>query len=142
MVLTPQLIGDISFKDIHFRYGTRSMVFEGLNLHIEKSKVTALVGESGSGKSTLISLLQNLYAAQSGTITIGDYNLKYLENQSLRKLVSVVPQRIDLFAGNIVDNIAVGDEAPSMEKIVEACRKSLDEGENSKRCADRNNFFH
>lgn len=40
----------------------------------------------------------------------------------MRKLVSVVPQKIDLFAGNVIDNIAVGDFAPNMELIIDICK--------------------
>jgi ABC-type bacteriocin/lantibiotic exporter with double-glycine peptidase domain len=38
---------------------------------------------------------------------IGDYDLQYLDNSSLRRIVSVVPQKVDLFAGDVTENIAV-----------------------------------
>jgi ATP-binding cassette subfamily B protein len=79
------------------------------------------VGESGSGKSTLMALLQNLYPLQSGHVYIGEYNLQYIKNDSLRLMVAVVPQKIDLFAGNLIDNIAVGDYQPDMKKILSIC---------------------
>ncbi len=119
--LTADKIGDIRFENVHFRYGTRVQVFKGLNLTIPVGQLTAVVGESGSGKSTLLSLLQNIYPLQSGNIYIGRYALKYISNDSLRDLVSVVPQRIDLFAGNVVDNIAVGDYEPDMQRILDIC---------------------
>jgi ATP-binding cassette subfamily B protein len=34
-----------------------------------------------------------------------------------------VPQRIDLFSGNVVDNIAVGDFNPDMTRVIEVCDK-------------------
>lgn len=117
--LTSDKLGDIRFEKVSFRYGTRVNVFEELNLTIPEGKFTAIVGESGSGKSTLMSLLQNLYPIQSGAISIGQYNLKYINNTSLRKIVSVVPQQIDLFAGNVIDNIAVGDYEPDMQKVID-----------------------
>lgn len=120
--LTADKIDDITFKNVKFRYGTRVEVFNNFNLTIKKGKITAIVGESGSGKSTLISLLQNMYPLQSGSISIGSYNLKYIENKSLRELVSVVPQKIDLFAGNVIDNIAVGEFQPDMERILTICK--------------------
>jgi len=122
IVLTPEKIGDIQFKNVHFRYGTRVEVFKDFDLTLEKSKITAIVGESGSGKSTLISLLQNLYPLQSGTISLGDIDLQYIENASLRQLVSVVPQKIDLFAGNVIENIAVGEFQPDMERVLLICK--------------------
>lgn len=52
---------------------------------------------------------------------IGDYDLKYVENRSLRQLVTVVPQRVDLFAGNVIENIALGDYQPDIQRIVGIC---------------------
>ena len=120
--LTADKIGDVSFKNVSFRYGTRVEVFKDFNLTIKKGTITAIIGESGSGKSTLISLLQNLYPLQNGTISIGDFDLQYIENNSLRQLVSVVPQKIDLFAGNVIENIAIGEFQPNMELILSICK--------------------
>jgi len=117
------MAGDIRFENVKFRYGTRVDVFDSLNLTIKKGDITAVAGESGSGKSTLISLLQNLYPIQSGNIKIGNHDLRHLTNSSLRKVVSVVPQRIDLFAGNVLENIAVGEFQPDMEKVLDVCEK-------------------
>ena len=117
--LTNELIDDIHFNNVHFRYGTRAMVFEGLNLTIKKGSSTGIIGESGSGKSTLLSLLQNLYPLKEGNITIGGLDLQYISNKSLRKAVSVVPQQIDLFAGTVIENIAIGDYEPDMQRILE-----------------------
>ena len=119
--LKPEMVDDIYFENVKFRYGTRVEVFNSLNLTIKKGEITAVVGESGSGKTTLVSLLQGLYSLQSGHIRIGRYDLRHLTNNSLRKIVSVVPQRIDLFSGNVVDNIAVGDFNPDMTRVVEIC---------------------
>jgi len=119
--LKPDMTGDIQFEKVKFRYGTRVDVFDSLNITIKTGIITAIVGESGSGKTTLISLLQNLYPIQSGHIRIGGYDLRHISSKSLRKVVSVVPQKIDLFAGNVVDNIAVGDFSPDMGKVIEVC---------------------
>lgn len=121
VALTSDLIGDIRFENVAFRYGTRVTVFDDLNLTIKAGTFTAIVGESGSGKSTLMALLQNIYPIQNGNIFIGKYAIKYLNNASLRNLLSVVPQKIDLFAGNVIDNIAVGDYDPDMQHIINIC---------------------
>lgn len=116
-------LGDISFVDVNFRYGTRVEVFDKLNLKIQKKKVTAIVGESGSGKTTLLSLLQNIYPLQGGKILIGDQDIKYFTNSNLRELVGVVPQDVHLFAGNITDNIALGQVEPNMNRIISICKE-------------------
>ena len=117
--LRPELIDDIHFNNVHFRYGTRAMVFEGLSLTIKKGSSTGIIGESGSGKSTLLSLLQNLYPLKEGNISIGGLDLQHISNKSLRKAVSVVPQQIDLFAGTVIENIAIGDYEPDMQRLLE-----------------------
>ncbi|AQG80145.1 peptidase domain-containing ABC transporter [Spirosoma montaniterrae] len=121
--LRSDMIGDIRFNGVSFRYGSRTQVFDHLNLTVPKGKITAVVGESGSGKSTLLSLLQNLYPLQHGSIHIGDYDIKHISNDSLRRRVSVVPQKIDLFAGDVIDNIAVGVYQPDMEQIMAICQR-------------------
>jgi ABC-type bacteriocin transporter len=117
--LSTDKIGDIHFEHVSFRYGTRIPVFEELTLTIPKGKFTAIVGESGSGKSTLMSILQNIYPIQKGNISIGRYDLKYIRTDSLRSTIAVVPQKIDLFAGTVIDNIAIGDGEPDMQRILD-----------------------
>lgn len=122
IILTKDKIDDITFSDVTFQYGTRVEVFNNLDLTIQKGRITALVGESGSGKSTLVSLIQNIYPITKGKIRVGDIELKYIDNQSLRSLVSVVPQKIDLFAGNVIENIAIGELQPNFDKIYKICK--------------------
>jgi ATP-binding cassette subfamily B protein len=121
--LEPEMVGDICFKNVNFRYGSRRYLFESLNLTIKKGATTAIVGESGSGKTTLASLLQHLYPIQSGKIQIGNYDISQVSNESLRSRISSVSQQIELYAGNITDNIALGDFEPDMKKIAELCEQ-------------------
>ena len=79
------------------------------------------MGVSGSGKTTITALLQKLYPLNSGSIFIGDYNLEHISNKSLRHQIGVVPQKLDLFAGNVVENIAIGEFEPDMKKVIDIC---------------------
>lgn len=119
IILDPDMVGDITFENVSFRYGSRKQVFNSLSLSIKKGQTTAVIGESGSGKTTLVSLIQQLYPIQVGTIKIGNINITQVGNESLRRIVGSVPQQIELFAGTIVENIALGDFNPDMKKIVE-----------------------
>ncbi len=121
--LRTEQIGDIVFEDVYFRYGSRDNVFNGLSLRFAKGKVSAVVGESGSGKTTLTSIIQNLYPLESGKVMIGEVDIRHISPRSLRDRVGVVPQKIDLFEGSIIDNIALGDFSPDMEKILSICRQ-------------------
>lgn len=121
--LTPELAGDIQLQDVTFAYNTRGVVFQKLSLHIGRGTITGIVGESGSGKTTLLSLLQGLYPLTDGSITIGGMDIRHLNLESLRRVVSVVPQQIDLFTGTIVENIAVGDPEPDMRRVIGICQQ-------------------
>ena len=123
MELRKDMLGDIRFQKVAFTYGTRKEVFQELDLIIPHGKITGIVGESGSGKSTLAALVQKLYPINGGNVFIGDHDLNYLSLESLRSRIGIVPQQLDLFAGNVLENIAVGDMQPDIERIVNICRE-------------------
>jgi len=116
-------IGDIKFENVSFRYGSRIEVFKSFSAVFKKNETTAIVGESGSGKTTLISLLQNLYPLKEGKIYIGDYDSQFIHYRSLRQLVGVIPQQLNLFSGNIIENIALGDSFPNIQKILDLSKQ-------------------
>lgn len=121
--LRAEQLGDIVLENVQFSYGTRKLVFQNLNLRFEKGSSTGIVGESGCGKSTLISILQQLYPIQAGKIHFGNIDLQYISRQALRRLVAVVPQEVDIFAGSVLENIALGDPNPQFERIVLLCQQ-------------------
>lgn len=121
--LQKEKIGDIKFEKVSFRYGSRVEVFKNFNAVFKKNETTAIVGESGSGKTTLISLLQNLYPINEGKIYIGDYDTQFVHYRSLRQLVGVIPQQLNLFSGNIIENIALGDSFPNIQRILDLSKQ-------------------
>jgi ABC-type bacteriocin transporter len=121
--LTKENLGDIKFENVSFRYGSRMEVFKNFNAIFKKNQTTAIVGESGSGKTTLISLLQNLYPIKEGKINIGDFDLQHVHYKSLRKIVGVIPQQLNLFSGNIIENIALGESFPNIQRILELSKQ-------------------
>ena len=116
-------VGDIVFEHVDFRYGTRTEVFKDFSVTFKKGQVSAIVGESGSGKTTLAALMQNLYELQNGHIRIGGVDVRHIDNGDLRSLVCVVPQRIDLFEGTILENITLDDFDPDNVRVLELCRE-------------------
>ena len=122
ILLDKEMLGDIAFKNIDFRYGSRVDVFKDFNLHIKKGEITAIVGESGSGKSTLIHLMQNIYPLQAGKIYINNIDITQFNNHSLRQTVGVIPQKVELFKGNIAENIAIGEFQPDTNRLLKICQ--------------------
>jgi ATP-binding cassette subfamily B protein len=115
----PSDFGDIVFKNVCFSYGTRAPVINYLSLTIEARKVTLIKGTSGSGKSTVASLVQHLYTASSGSITINGYESRHFSLDSIRALMGVVPQHISFLSGSLMDNLAPDDRNPDIKRILD-----------------------
>ena len=122
VALTRAMIGDITFSDVSFAYGNRKDVLSHFNLTIKKGSFTAIVGESGSGKSTIANLLQRLYPLREGKICIGEYDINQFSSESVRHIVSAVPQQITLFSGTVAENIALGEYQPDKLRIIELAK--------------------
>lgn len=118
------LIGDISFKNITFRYGTRRTVLENITMHIRQGEKIALVGESGSGKTTLVKLLLNLYSPEEGEILINNNNIKDINFDNLRDKIAYIPQETFLFSGSIMENLTLGLDDVTTEEVIEASKKA------------------
>ncbi|MTI49766.1 MAG: peptidase domain-containing ABC transporter [Firmicutes bacterium] len=118
------LNGDIEFKDVSFRYGTRQLILEDLNLHIKSGEKIALVGESGSGKTTLIKLLLNFYQVEEGEVLINGYNINDINIEALRDKISYISQETFLFRGTIKENLEFGNDGVEFEDMIEACKRA------------------
>jgi ATP-binding cassette subfamily B protein len=120
--------GDLEFNGVGFKYGPGNIVFSGLQLRFPRNQMTGVLGENGSGKSTLLSLVHKFYAPDAGYISIGKMDIRNISAQVLRKNIAAAPQHIDLFQGDVISNIALGDEQPDLERIFDLCRRlGLDE---------------
>lgn len=118
------LSGDIVFKDVSFRYGTRQLVLEDINLTIKKGQKVAFVGESGSGKTTLSKLLLHLYKTESGNILINDNNIEDIQIEKLREKIAYISQETFLFSGSILDNLSLGLDYATMDDVIEATKSA------------------
>ncbi|ORX24080.1 bacteriocin ABC transporter ATP-binding protein [Thermoanaerobacterium sp. PSU-2] len=118
------LKGNIEFKNVSFRYGTRQLILDDINLYIPSGKKIALVGESGSGKTTLVKLLMNFYHCEKGEILINGYNIRDINLEVLRERIAYISQNTFLFNGTIKENLSLGIDNVDFEDIVEACKKA------------------
>ncbi|XP_025004168.2 ATP-dependent translocase ABCB1 isoform X1 [Gallus gallus] len=118
--------GNITFKDVAFKYPTRPevKVLQGLNIEVEKGQTLALVGSSGCGKSTVVQLLERFYDPLSGEVLLDGRNTKTLNIQWLRAQIGIVSQEPILFDCTIAENIAYGDNSREVphEEIVSAAK--------------------
>lgn len=116
------LAGNIKIEKLNFRYGTRKLVLEDINLEIEKGQKVAFVGESGSGKTTLSKLLLHLYSAENGSIIINGNNIEDIRIETLREKIAYIPQETFLFSGSIFENLTLGLDNATMDDIIDASK--------------------
>ena len=115
--------GDLIFERVKFGYGRGPIIFNDIHFRIPQFKVTAVIGDSGCGKSTMLSLIQKFYSPQNGIIKIGEMDIQNISNSLIRQGIAAVPQHTDLFQGTILSNIALGENEPDEEKVIEICSR-------------------
>lgn len=114
--------GDIEIKHVTFRYGNRKPALNDISFTIPKGKKVALVGSSGSGKTTMAKLLLKYYEPEQGEILIDGVDINEISNKSLRRVISYVPQTIELFSKSIYDNIRVSRMSATLEEVKDAAK--------------------
>jgi len=114
--------GEIKFKNIDFSYDNGHKILNNFNLNIPAGAITALVGPSGGGKTTIVRLIFRHFDPVSGQILLDNYNLKDLELFSLRKLLSIVPQEVDIFNSTVAENISYAKRSASFREIEAAAK--------------------
>ena len=122
VLLNEERRGDISFQHIRFSYNGEEVI-KDVHLHIPSGETLALVGPTGAGKTTLVNLLTRLYDVKEGSILIDSTDIRDLSLNSLRSLISVVPQNIFLFDTTVKENIRYGNPDATDEEVVTAAQQ-------------------
>ncbi|MGW9129614.1 thiol reductant ABC exporter subunit CydD [Streptomyces sp. NPDC055681] len=78
---------------------------DGASLVVDEGETVALVGPSGVGKSTLLNVVLGFAAPDEGRIRVGGVDLATLAPERWRERIAWVPQRPQLFAGTIAENV-------------------------------------
>ncbi len=117
------LRGQVTFEQVFFRYKPETEdILKGISFTVEPGMFVGIVGRSGSGKSTLSKLLQRLYPVNSGSIRVDDLDIKTANLNHLRQQISVVLQDDFLFNGSVTENIRLGNEEITNEKVIGAAK--------------------
>src|SRR5262249_3518050 len=85
-------------------------------------EIIGLVGPSGSGKTTIANLVQGLHRPSGGRVLVDDTDIAHLSPAQLRAQIGSVPQEVQLFAGSVLDNIAMGVADKDPARVVPAAR--------------------
>jgi ATP-binding cassette, subfamily B, multidrug efflux pump len=98
-------------------------VLKNVSFTVNRGDRVALVGHTGAGKTTVTSLLLRFYEPQRGQILVNGIDIRRYSVTSLRSLFAIVQQDFFLFTGTIAQNVSLGDEAITPERVREAARR-------------------
>ncbi|MEU5550849.1 ABC transporter ATP-binding protein [Micromonospora sp. NPDC047793] len=118
--------GDLVIRDLTFHYPSadadRGPALREIDLTFARGRSYALVGRTGSGKSTLAKLLTRAVDVPPGTVLLGGRDVRDLDVDLLRRWIAVVPQRTEILAGTLAENVALFDP-----ELLDAAARALDE---------------
>ena len=123
-VLTASNDTEIRFDKVSFDYDVRRTIINKVSFTVPNGKKVAIVGPTGAGKSTISRLLFKFYDPKEGNIYINNTNINNISQNSLRKIIGVVPQDTVLFNDSIYYNIAYGNASSSEEEVINAAKNA------------------
>lgn len=114
--------GEVKFDNISFAYNENASVLENFSLTISANSRVAFVGKSGHGKSTILSLIPKLYEVNKGKILIDGIDIKKLDENCLRDMVTIVPQTPYIYNTTIRENLQFVKPNLTEEEMISACK--------------------
>ncbi len=114
----------LSFRNVSFKYPDTSgaPVLHDINIDVKKGETFAIIGATGSGKTSLVNLIPRFYDATEGEILIDGRSIKEYDLSALRKKISYVLQKSELFSDTVKGNILWGKENATDEEITDAAK--------------------
>ena len=118
-----ELTGALRAEQVCFTYpGAAEPALDSVTFEVEPGTILGVAGPPGSGKSTLVRLLLGVETPEQGRVLFDEQDIARLPPTSYRPRIGVVPQEVQLFAGTIAENIAMGAEERTLARVVAAAR--------------------
>ena len=112
----------VTLRDVHFSYDGKTEVIKGVSLDIQPGQTVAFVGPSGGGKSTLANLVCRFFDVQSGSVRVGEADVRDIPKEELMDTISFVFQNSRLLKGSILDNVRLGRPQATEAEVLAALK--------------------
>lgn len=127
---------DLNVSQLTFYYPGQPMpVLQNINFTIAAGRHVAIVGKTGTGKSTLVQLLTRTADPNQGIICCNNIPLSQFSESSLRRMITIVPQRIDILSDTLANNLRIAKPGATDEELLTILRQveleKLSENKNS-----------
>ncbi len=116
--------GELAFENVRFGYDPRRPILQGVSFRAPAGGKIAIVGPTGAGKSTIAKLVFRFYDTHDGRIAIDGQDVRDVTQESLRRLIGIVPQETTLFNDTIGWNIRYGHPDAPFEDVRDAARRA------------------
>ena len=113
----------LKLQDVRFSYKEKE-VLHGISMEIPEGSFIALVGPSGSGKSTIARLIASLWDVSSGSILLGDTDIREIPQEAYSDKIAFVSQDNYLFNMTVRENIRIGRADATDAEVEEAAKHS------------------
>ncbi|EML4683274.1 TPA: cysteine/glutathione ABC transporter ATP-binding protein/permease CydC [Citrobacter amalonaticus] len=114
----------LTLRDVSFSYPEQAQkALDSLSLQVNPGEHIAILGRTGCGKSTLLQLLTRAWDPQQGEILLNGCSIATLNEATLRKTISVVPQRVHLFSATLRDNLLLAAPDASDDQLTDTLRR-------------------
>ena len=113
-----EIKGAIEIRHLSFGYPDSPPLLKELDITIKEGEKVALLGRMGAGKTTLLQILLGLWEPVEGSLSVDGLDLRQIDPSVLRQHVGYVPQKIDIFAGTIRDNLILGRQNVTDDQLI------------------------
>ena len=119
----PQPLGLVEVENVAIMLpGTEKPILQGINFTVQPGRGLGIIGPTGAGKSTMARALVGLVVPVRGAVRLDGATPDQRDSDEHGQMIGYLPQDVQIFDGNVAQNISRFLPNPDPAKIVEAAQ--------------------